>query len=102
MENILLTMLLIALAFSVIGAIVWPRTVFLIEIRNKETILRKGKINPRLVGDLSSVVSNLEPFTGTIRGVVQVGRFSVRFSREFPEFMKQRFKNLWALHPSKR
>ncbi len=85
-------------AFSIIYAIFWPRTVFLIKIGNREARLSRGKVSPKLIGDLSDIVAGGEPFQGKIRGVRQVGKFSIRFSRGFPDHLRQRFRNLWSIH----
>jgi len=86
------------LATAVILGVVWPRTAFLIEIADGEARLRKGKISHRLVEELSSIVAESKIARGEIRGIDQVGRSSIRFSREIPEAFRQRFRNLWSIH----
>jgi hypothetical protein len=94
-DSLIAGILAAALALAVILGVVWPRTAFLIEIADGEARLRKGKISHRLVEELSSIVSENGIARGEIRGISQVGRSSIRFSREIPESFRQRFRNLF-------
>jgi hypothetical protein len=100
MNNLGLAIFAIAIAFAVITAILWPRTIFLIEVENKEAKLTRGKIAPRLVGEFSSIIAEVDSFRGRIRGVNQIGKFSIRYEG-IPEYLQQRFKNLWGIYMRK-
>lgn len=93
--------LALAVAGSVIaGILISIRTwsSWTIEVRRGEARLRKGKVPPRLLGEIASVLEGREPFDGTIREVPGPRGPSLRFSRGFPGDLEQRLRNIWTLH----
>lgn len=74
-----------------------PRPVFIVDLRDGKTFLRRGKVHRRFLQSCEEIAADCAVREGTISGVRRGRGVSLAFSREVPESSHQRFRNAWSL-----
>ena len=85
----------------VIAVLLWlllPKPAFVIEIREGEIKVKKGKVPAGFVEDLEKITLSERLPDSKIRGVTRHGAVSLKFSRRVPQQHHQRLRNIWSFH----
>lgn len=71
---------------------------FVIRIAEGNVVLAKGKVPKSFLRELRSFVKEEKLTVGTLRGKLRETYIRLVFSREIPEFLHQRIRNIWHIH----
>lgn len=69
---------------------------FVIQIKNGEVKLRKGKLTTAFLSNCYDLCRDLDLRKGYICGLSTPDGIRLSFSSHIPETMRQRFRNIWA------
>jgi hypothetical protein len=90
-------LLVIGFAGWVIWSLLQPRYVFLIGVGPGQARIRRGKVTPAFLAQITLLCQENGVAQGWIGGVQRGRRVALRFSRRFPPGLQQRLRNEWTL-----
>ena len=96
--EVVIKILFLAIPGLVLFLLFRPKAVFVLEIRDAQVKVIRGKVPRGFIEDCEHLVSEATLRKGTFKGVRISGRISLRFSYNIPKQFHQQFRNAYRFH----
>lgn len=96
MEELLVPLLIAAVALTVAWMVVRPPAIFVVRIHDGEAYAAEGKVTDSFLAVIADVCQEFDLRNAEVRGVARGNRIALRFSSGFTSGAQQRLRNWWA------